>query len=469
LSRLLVTVEGPQKRVDIALAGDVPISDVIPTVLELCGPPPEEAAEPWGLGPPGAGLLPPSKSLRDCGIRDGAVLSLMPVSADTSTPEPPAQLPDSDGSAIEEAVSPVMAASAAPAQERTRWVLPQPVPVRNRLSSLGRALVTPVDVPEAAPHPSQSGPPSPGALTRPRSASVLQRARRAWWATDYRQRLDLAIAGPRLRKCPIIAVVSPKGGVGKTTVAALLGTLLAMIRSDRVVAVDTNPDYGTLGRSLAPEHTIYIDDFLDVLEHPALTVTLLDRSLGRAANGLMVLPAPRDFNRMSRLDADSYRRVIRKLQELVGVVVLDCGAGLHDPSARAAMAVADQLVLVSDAEPATASLVAEASRPLAEHGTPFLLVVNRMPAGGSRLDVEKLATHVPDARGFVVVPSQHEAAATLARGEFDWATAPAAWQVAIRELAAALVADWEPLGLTSEPVPEDREGEAPSEEAPRRE
>ena len=41
-------------------------------------------------------------------------------------------------------------------------------------------------------------------------------------------------------------VLSRKGGVGKTTVTTLLGMVLAELREDRVIAMDANPDRGTL-------------------------------------------------------------------------------------------------------------------------------------------------------------------------------------------------------------------------------
>ena len=47
-----------------------------------------------------------------------------------------------------------------------------------------------------------------------------------------------------------VAVTSIKGGVGKTTVAACLGLVLAEHRGDRVVALDANPDAGTLADRL---------------------------------------------------------------------------------------------------------------------------------------------------------------------------------------------------------------------------
>ena len=85
---------------------------------------------------------------------------------------------------------------------------------------------------------------------------------------------------------------------------------------------------------------------------------------------------------------------------MVGVLVLDCGTGLQEPAARAAQAAADQLVLISDAHPSTASLVAEAAELLRTVGPPMTLVVNKMPRKrDARLDLDGLERLVPDAAG----------------------------------------------------------------------
>src|SRR6185437_14901978 len=59
-----------------------------------------------------------------------------------------------------------------------------------------------------------------------------------------------------------VAVLSLKGGVGKTTTAVGLGATLATLRGDRVIAVDANPDRGTLSDKVRLETAATIRDLL---------------------------------------------------------------------------------------------------------------------------------------------------------------------------------------------------------------
>jgi MinD-like ATPase involved in chromosome partitioning or flagellar assembly len=186
----------------------------------------------------------------------------------------------------------------------------------------------------------------------------------------------------------------------------------------------------------------------DILEQPDLSVTSLDRRLGRAIEGLMVLPAPTDPSRMARLDENAYLRVIRRLQTMVGVLVLDCGTGLQEPAARAAQACADQIVLISDAHPSTASLVTEAAELLRTVGPPITLVVNRMEKA-AQIDLDGLDQLVPDAQGLVCVDEDRRAAARVASGDYEWNDAPDSWARQVRELAVVLQSDWPRLGLST--------------------
>ncbi len=435
-----VTIAGPDRRVDLVVSTETPINELLPTFVELSveedGGAREGPAPVWAVAPAGRQPLPGDRTLAECGVNDGEVLVLSQLRSAAKAPPSPA------------AVRRAAPAHGSP-QERTEHALPERLAAPQRLSLAIQAFFDHEPEEPVVESPEPARPSKREVVTREKQRTPAERARRSWKSTEYLDRLDRVIASPRLIRCGTVAVVSPKGGVGKTTVSALLGALLARVRRDRAVAVDTNPDYGSLGRALAPDHRVFVDDLLDVLDQPNLTVTQLDANLGRASDGLLVLPAPTDPERMMRLDEEAYRRVIQRLQELVGLLVLDCGTGLGEPAARAAQATADQIILVSDANPSTASLVAEAAELLRTAGPPLTLVVNKMPRSSRdmRIDVEGLAQLVPDAHGLVVLADDPAGAARVAAGEFTWDDAPAAWQRSLRELAVVLAADWPALGV----------------------
>ena len=73
--------------------------------------------------------------------------------------------------------------------------------------------------------------------------------------------------------------------------------------------------------------------------------------------------------------------MIGNLQRLAGVLLIDCGTGIGQPGVQAAILASDQLVVVTDASGATASLVVEAMRLLERTGRPITVVCNRMRRG----------------------------------------------------------------------------------------
>ena len=437
-----VTIAGPDRRVDLVVSTETPISDLIPTFVELSvddAPPGNGRSPVYTVAPPGHQPLPLDRTLAQCGVADGTVLTLTELRSAAMAPPKPAEVDRT-----------VEITRRGTPRERTLSALPQELSKGERMSAAIKALFGYEEEPPIVESPEPATQNKRELLTKPENRSAGERWRASWRETDYEARLDRAIAAPRLTRCATIAIVSPKGGVGKTTLTVLLGSLLARVRRDRIVAVDTNPDFGSLGRTLTPDHQVFVDDLSDVLEQPDLSVTALDRHLGRAFDGLMVLPAPTDPSRMAQLNEDSYRRVIARLQTMVGVLVLDCGTGLQEPAARAAQAAADQIVLVSDAHPSTASLVAEAAELLRTVGPPLTLLVNKMPRKrDARLDLEGLESLVQDAHGLVMLDEDLRSATKVAAGDYSWDDAPDQWRRAIRELAVSLQADWPSLGITT--------------------
>jgi MinD-like ATPase involved in chromosome partitioning or flagellar assembly len=433
-----VTIAGPDRRVDLVVSTETPLAELIPTFVELSAEGSDDGRV-WSVAPPGGGPLPLDLTLAQSAVADGTVLTLTQLRSAALAPPSPAR----------ERVRDIEPQRGTP-RERAQAALPERLTGGQRMGRAIKALFGYEDEPPIVESAEPAGETNRDALTKPVQRSAMERAKAAYRESDYIGRLDRTIAAPRLARCATIAVVSPKGGVGKTTLTILLGSLLARARRDRIVAVDTNPDYGSLGRTLTPDHDVFVDDLGDILEQPDLSVTSLDRRLGRANEGLMVLPAPTDPSRMAKLNEEAYLRVIRRLQTMVGVLVLDCGTGLQEPAARAAQACADQLLLITDANPSTASLVTEAAQLLRTVGPPLTLVVNRMPAEKhARIDLDGLDRLVPDAHGLVCVSDDQQAAQRVASGDHAWdEAAPDSWARQIRELAVVLQADWPRLGLT---------------------
>jgi MinD-like ATPase involved in chromosome partitioning or flagellar assembly len=114
---------------------------------------------------------------------------------------------------------------------------------------------------------------------------------------------------------------------------------------------------------------------------------------------------------------------------------------------QAAILACDQLVVVTDASGATASLVVEAMRLLERTGRPMTVVCNRVRRGkqGSD-DLLRLDSLFPRASGLVGIPDEPDAEAAL-RGEFEWDTAPRTLQQSVLDLAALLALSWDQLGL----------------------
>src|SRR5206468_234106 len=118
-------------------------------------------------------------------------------------------------------------------------------------------------------------------------------------------------------------LVSPKGGVGKTTSTFLLGNLLATHLRLRVVAVDANPDFGTLGRLSADDRRSAqsLSDLLGDMDG-LRTAAELNPYVSRQPTGLHLLAAPRDAQLTKTLDPDRYGELVAFLSCFYEVVLL---------------------------------------------------------------------------------------------------------------------------------------------------
>ena len=145
----------------------------------------------------------------------------------------------------------------------------------------------------------------------------------------------------------ILAVYGPKGGVGRTVVAANLAVALRKVTKKEIVLVDANMRLGDVALILnAPSrYTI-----LDLLSHADnLDADLINEVLVSHSSGISILQSPSQIDGNGTLEAASLANLFAKLQEMFDYVVVDLSAVL-DECTRAILGLADKIVLVTTPE-----------------------------------------------------------------------------------------------------------------------
>jgi MinD-like ATPase involved in chromosome partitioning or flagellar assembly len=165
------------------------------------------------------------------------------------------------------------------------------------------------------------------------------------------------LAHPGVTRANIVAVMSPAGGVGKTTCAFLIGSLLATHLKLRTIAVDAGPGFGTLAQ-LVPTGRRAERGYAELLgdAERLFTAAELAPYVSRLTSGLHVLTGRRE----TRLDRDQCGELLALLYCFYEAIVLDLGAGVVSPLASLAASRADQIVLVTTPDRMTSSTMLHA-------------------------------------------------------------------------------------------------------------
>ncbi|MFE4542483.1 hypothetical protein [Arthrobacter sp. NPDC056727] len=245
--------------------------------------------------------------------------------------------------------------------------------------------------------------------------------------------------GERTRYVPVL---SRKGGVGKTTVTTLLGMVLAELREDRVIAMDANPDRGTLsdrspGRADFTARQLVKDRFT------VNSFAQLSNYTARDGSRLDVLASDTDPTVAHAFDDADYRAVTDILGRYYSIVLTDSGTGMVHSVMKGTLEKADAVVLVSGGSVDEARLASETLSWLEAHGRQDLVakatVVINMAAGNRTLvNIDEIEEHfLSRVKNVVRIPhDRHLAEGSRIRlGQLKPATRAAAVEL------AALVVD----------------------------
>ncbi|MCV7258875.1 MinD/ParA family ATP-binding protein [Mycobacterium shimoidei] len=163
-----------------------------------------------------------------------------------------------------------------------------------------------------------------------------------------------------------------KGGVGKTTVAACVGSIFAELRrQDRVVAIDADTAFGRLGSRIDPRTSgsyweltadKNIQSFADV-----------SARVGSNSAGLYVLAGEPPAGPRRVLDPAIYREATLRLDRHFTISIIDCGSTMDAPVTQEALSDLDALIVVSSPWADGASAAAQTMEWLSAHGRSDLL------------------------------------------------------------------------------------------------
>ena len=205
-----------------------------------------------------------------------------------------------------------------------------------------------LELPRRPPPQRAGGAPQDPARSR-LAAADLQRHRRAGQSRPITRRAAGSTLKARIRtllRGQYKIGVLGKGGVGKTTVAACVGSIFAELRQDdRVVAIDADTAFGKLGARVDP-HAVgsYWDLAAD--EHLDTFADVRSR-VGNNDAGLFLLAGERSTARRHVLDPAIYREATSRLDRHFTITIVDCGATLDSPVTQEVLRDLDALIVVS--------------------------------------------------------------------------------------------------------------------------
>jgi len=210
------------------------------------------------------------------------------------------------------------------------------------------------------------------------------------------------------------AVLSLKGGIGKTSTTVGVGLTLAEFRGDPPCAIDANPDSGdlverALGEGIYQQQSPRtITDLLRNIESVD-SLTALARYMHHAGR-LHLIAGEQDPEVSDSLTAEEYLRIRKLISGYYSVALTDCGTGVTHNAMSGILQSADNLIIaagyaVSGAKRARSTLHWLASHGYEELARNAVVVITDKDEVSSRVDKDAIEDHLAGiCRQLIAVP-----------------------------------------------------------------
>ena len=201
----------------------------------------------------------------------------------------------------------------------------------------------------------------------------------------------------------VIVITSGKGGVGKTTTTANVGTGLAKLEK-KVVLIDTDIGLRNLDVVMGLENRI-VYNLVDVVEGNCRYKQALIKD--KRYPNLFLLPSAQTRDKTS-VSPEQMKKLVDELREEFDYILLDCPAGIEQ-GFKNAIAAADRALVVTTPE---VSAIRDADRIIglleANEIKHINLIVNRIRMDIVEILAIDLIGAVPDDENIVVSTNQGE-------------------------------------------------------------
>ena len=176
----------------------------------------------------------------------------------------------------------------------------------------------------------------------------------------------------------ILAFVSIKGGVGKTTLALETTSMLVNEFNKKVLLVDANLS--------APNIGLYLDLTKEETLHDALNGTLLHNTIYES-HGIDIIPA--SLNYTDEIDPFKLKKILNKFKTRYDFIILDSSPNYEE--LKPVIAAADKIFLITSPDNATLTTTLKAAQIAKKQNTPIEgIVVNKIRSPKHEYNLNKI-------------------------------------------------------------------------------
>ncbi len=239
-------------------------------------------------------------------------------------------------------------------------------------------------------------------IVKPFPSEELFNAINLVYASTKKRRVDAKKEG----NGKVITVFSPRGGIGKTTLATNLACALASKSKQKVVILDCNMQFGDVALALNITPKASIVDMVTDIEH--LNESVLMRYMVPFNEDILILPAPFQPEQAENITAQHLAAILKQLQKHFPFTIVDTASIINDLTLTV-IDMSDILLIISAPDITTTKNVKLSLQTLDTLGYPqnkIVLVLNRANSKSSLIieEVEDTLNH----KFLVKLPSDGE-------------------------------------------------------------